>query len=188
VIDLVRQARAVQDFMEGRGWSFCFIGGVALVRWGEPRATVDVDLSLFTDFGTEAPFVDDLLSHFAPRIPNAREFALENRVLLLYTPAGDGLDVALAGLPFEWDMIARSSEHEYLPGLLLRTCSAEDLIVMKAFAARDRDWADVQGITTRQVGRLDWAAIFERLAPLVELKEAPEIITKLRAIQGASAE
>jgi hypothetical protein len=150
VIDLVRQARAVQDLIEGRGWSFCFIGGIALVRWGDPRATVDVDLSLFTDFGTEAPFVDDLLAHFAPRIPNARDFALEHRVLLLYTPAGDGLDIALAGLPFEWDMIARSSE--------------------------------------RQGERLDWVAIFERLAPLVALKEAPEILTKLRTIQGEAAE
>jgi hypothetical protein len=61
----------------------------------------------------------------------------------------------------------------------LRTCSAEDLIVLKAFASRPRDWIDVEGIIVRQAGKLDWAYVDRELRPLAELKEAPEILSEL---------
>ena len=78
-------AGEVQRFCQRQGWRFCFIGGVALQRWGEPRLTQDVDLTLLTGFGREEQFVDALLKGFNPRRPDAREFALAHRVLLLET-------------------------------------------------------------------------------------------------------
>lgn len=39
--ELIRVAANVQGFCESRRWRFCFIGGLALQRWGEPRETVD---------------------------------------------------------------------------------------------------------------------------------------------------
>jgi len=50
---LFAAAQEVQDFMQKRGWRFCFIGGLALLRWGAPRTTQDVDVSVFTGFGGE---------------------------------------------------------------------------------------------------------------------------------------
>lgn len=41
---------------------YCFIGGVAYQRWGEPRQTVAVDATLFVGFGIESAVVDELLS------------------------------------------------------------------------------------------------------------------------------
>ena len=61
------------------------------------------------------------------------------------------------------------------------TCSAEDLLVHKAFAARDRDWLDIDGIVRRQA-ELDWALVFRELEPLAKLKDAPEIVPRLRKI------
>ena len=57
--------------------------------------------------------------------------------------------------------------------------SAEDLLVLKAFADRPKDWVDVDGVIIRQAGKLDWRYVFAHLAPLAELKEAPEIVTRL---------
>ena len=37
MIDLVSEAKLVQDYFEENHWSFCFIGGLALLRWGDPR-------------------------------------------------------------------------------------------------------------------------------------------------------
>jgi hypothetical protein len=102
-----------------------------------------------------------------------------NRVLLLRAASGVGLDIALAGLPFEADAVSRSSLFTYAPEAHLRTCSAEDLIVMKAFAARTKDWLDVEGIIIRQTGKLDWNYIHRQLKPLTELKAAPEIMAEL---------
>jgi len=53
--------------------------------------TMDVDLSLLTGFGEEEIFVDELLRHYAGRLPDARIFALQSRVLLLRHHSGVGL-------------------------------------------------------------------------------------------------
>jgi hypothetical protein len=155
------------------------IGGIALQRWGEPRETVDVDLTLLTGFGGEGPFIEILLNQFEPRIENAAEFAGANRVLLLRAPSGVGLDIALGGLPFEESVVARSTAFMFPGDARLRTCSAEDLIVLKSFASRPKDWLDVEGVLIRQAGRLDWPYIWSQLKPLAELKEAPEILVEL---------
>ena len=168
--------------MDARGWRSCIIGGLAVVRWGEPRLTRDVDISLFTGFGGEEATARALLDLFASRIDGALEFALVNRVLLLQGSSGVPIDVALAGFPFEAEIIDRASEFEYLPGTALRTASAEDLIVLKAFANRRRDWSDIAGIIARQP-RLDWPAVVARLSPLAELKGEPGILLELEQVR-----
>lgn len=99
--------------------------------------------------------------------------------MLLRAGSGVGLDVALGALPFEALAVSRSSLFTYPPDVPLRTCSAEDLVVMKAFAGRSQDWVDVERIITRQTGRLDWPHIWRELRPLAELKEDPGIIAAL---------
>jgi predicted nucleotidyltransferase len=183
VIELFREAQAFQRLLLSRGWRFCFIGGVALQHWGEPRVTRDLDLTVFTGFGDEAPVVDGLLAHYRGRRPDAREFALRHRVLLLSTPTGIGVDVALGALPFEADMIARATDVEFEPGVALRICSAEDLFVLKAFADRLQDRADVAGIAQRRGRGLDWDAITARLTPLAETKGDAGILERVRALR-----
>ncbi len=172
-------AGEVQRFCHARGWRFCFIGGVALQRWGEPRLTQDVDLTLLTGFGHEEEFVDSLLKEFLPRRPDAREFALSRRVLLVETRKGVGVDAALGALPFEERTVGRASEWAWATGQSLTTCSAEDLVVHKVFAGRDLDWGDVERVLTRQHGKLNLPQIRSELQPLLELKGTPESLDKL---------
>ncbi len=175
-------AAEIEAVCRAASFSFCLIGGLAVQRWGEPRMTADVDLTLLTGFGDEAPFVDRLLASLRGRIDNAREFALENRTLLLYSSGGIPLDVSLGAMPFEARTIERSSGWDVGAGTILTTCSAEDLVVHKAFAARDKDWMDVRGIVARQGKRLRRHIIWEELLPLLELSENGEAEPKLRAI------
>lgn len=175
-------AGEVQRFCRAQGWRFCFIGGVALQRWGEPRLTQDVDLTLLTGFGSEEAFVDALLKRFAPRRPDARDFALSRRVLLIQTRKGVGVDAALGALPFEERTVHRASEWDWATGETLVTCSAEDLVVHKAFAGRDLDWGDVERVLTRQHGKLNLDQMRSELKPLLELKGAPESLDKLERI------
>ncbi len=177
--EVIRAAADLQAVCQAQGWRFCFIGGLALLRWGEPRETIDADLTLFAGFGTEEPFIQTLLQHFDGRIPDADQFARQNRVLLLRSTQGVGLDIALAALPFEELVIQRSSFFEYPPQIALRTCSAEDLVVLKAFANRGQDWVDIERIIMRQAQKLEWDYIYEHLRPLAELKNAPQILDQL---------
>ena len=180
--DLFEVAKRVQKFLDARGWRSCIIGGIAVQRWGEPRLTRDVDVTLLAGLGGEEKYVDEILRHFESRVAGAREFALARRVMLLSSDDGTDIDLALGGLPFEENAVKRAGEFEFYPGMTLRTCSAEDLIVMKAFAGRERDWGDVKGIIARQ-NKLDWKMIYAELTPLCELKDAPEILTQLKRLQ-----
>jgi hypothetical protein len=182
VIPLFRAALELQELCVRNRWPFCFIGGLALQRWGEPRYTDDVDITLFTDFGAEAQFIDVLLKAFPERMPNAAAFALRSRVLLLRHPNGIPFDIALGGLPFEARTVERSSLWHVTDGCDLRTCCAEDLIVHKSFAARGQDWVDVEHIIQRQGEKLNTDLIIEELEPLAALKEQPEILAQLRRL------
>jgi hypothetical protein len=179
---ILEAAIELQAFCSSQGWRFCFIGGIVVPRWGEPRTTADADLTLLTGFGGEERFVDRLLAAFRARVEGARELALARRVVLIEASNTVGLDVSLGGLPFEERLIERSSDFAVGSGLFLRTCSAEDLIVLKTFAGREIDWLDDRGVAIRQAGRLDEALIFRELNPLIELKGTPEAGERLREI------
>ena len=86
-------------------------------------------------------------------------FARRNRVLLLQAPNGVGIDIALAGLPYEEAVVENSSLFQFAPGCTLRTCSAEDLIVLKLFAFRPKDVIDAETVAARSGRALDWAYV-----------------------------
>jgi hypothetical protein len=185
---LVEAGTEIQRFMQKRGWHFCFIGGLAVIRWGEMRMTQDVDLCILSDFGTEERYIDSFLTAFKPRISDAADFALMNRVLLLSASNGVDIDLSFAGLPFEQQMIERASSFSFCKDCdPLITCSAEDLMILKAFADRMKDWADIEGILVRQIQHLDIDYVIEQLTPLCELKEEPEIIEKLHKLIKSSS-
>jgi hypothetical protein len=183
MIELVEAAAELQAFCEERDWGYCFIGGLALQHWGEPRLTLDVDATLLTGIGWEAGFIDALLARFPARVASPMAFALRNRVLLLRSSTGIPLDVALGALPFEAEAVRRSQLVPFGAQVSLRLCSAEDLIVMKAFADRDRDWLDIEGVLVRQGTALDWTYIRRHLTPLAEAKEAPRIVSRLETLR-----
>lgn len=185
--DVLDAALRLQEFCRSQDWRFCFIGGLAVQKWGEPRVTDDVDLTLLTGLGTEAPFIDALLAleWVEPRMPRAREFAQTRRVLLLQTKGGVGIDIAMGAFPFEEEAVRRAQEITLLPGRALRLCTAEDLIVFKTFAARSQDWRDVEMTIVRQGDDgLDWRYIHDQLRPLLELKEAPELFEQLEHLRA----
>lgn len=183
MIELLREAARLERFFGAHDWRACFIGGIANLRWGEPRLTVDADATVFTGFGDEPAFITALLHEYQARVADAHAFALQNRVVLVKTKSGIPLDISLGGLPFESEMIGRASSGDFGEGVSLRTVGAEDLIVLKAFANRAQDWIDISGVVARQGAALDWGAILERLSPLVALKEEPEIMVQLDRIR-----
>jgi hypothetical protein len=179
---LFEAAVEIQAFFAGHGWQHTVIGGLAVQRWGEPRQTRDVDLALLTGIGGEHEYTDTILARFQARRPDARDFALTYRVLLIQSTAGVPLDVSLVALPYEARVMARSSPFAFTPDCVVLTCSAEDLVVLKAFADRPQDWIDVEGVIVRQRGTLDRALVRRELRELLDLKEdfGPEAtLTKL---------
>ena len=187
MITIFEAAVELQGFCEKQGWRSCFIGGIAVQRWSQACVTRDVGLTLLTGFGHETSFIEALLSHYAPRHPGAVQFALRSRVLLVTSPSGIGIDISLGALPFEDLVVQRATLFEFAPQLELRTCSAEDLMVMKLFASRAIDIRDAEGIAVRHDKTLDWHYIEEQLSPLAEAKEEPEILRQFARIRQLGA-
>lgn len=183
MIDLFEAARELQAFCDRQSWRSCFIGGIAVQRWGEPRVTRDIDLSLLAGFGDEDVFVDALLGAYPARIDNAREFARRNRVLLLRTSNAIGIDISLGALAFEENVVNRATVFSFGPDLAIRTCSAEDLLVLKLFASRPLDIRDAEGVAVRHKGQLDWRYVEDQLRPLVEVKDEPAILDTLSRLR-----
>jgi len=174
--DLPAAAKEALDVLDRAGLRACLIGGLVVPRWGEPRATTDVDISVLAPYGEEEAAIETLLRHFAPRKPDARKFAMDHRVLLLKASNGVSLDVALAAFPFEIEAIDAASDWDVMPGVSLRTCAAEHLIVYKLVAARARDLADVEGIVRRRGTSLDIGIIRRWGTLFAELKEDPDLL------------
>ncbi|MGH3720008.1 MAG: hypothetical protein ACRDRI_14445 [Pseudonocardiaceae bacterium] len=55
---ILEAAAEVGGLCRKRSFRYCFIGGLAVLRWGEPRLTRDVDLTVIAGFGTEETVVD----------------------------------------------------------------------------------------------------------------------------------
>lgn len=180
--NLLDAAMELQNTILQLGWKFCFIGGLAVLRWGQLRMTQDVDLCLLCGFGIEKNYISPLLKRFQSRISDAAAFAATNRILLLSASNGVPIDVTLSGLEFEKDMIYRASMFQFDDLHSLLTCSAEDLIVMKVFAGRAQDWLDVEGVISRQRKKLDRKVIIERLEPFNQLDDSPIDLAKLETI------
>lgn len=183
---LARAAGDVQRFLDGIGRPSVLIGGMAVMRWGEVRATRDADFVLLTPLGEEEEVVDRVLRRFESRMADGRQFALRNRVLLIRTAGGGDVDISLGCLDFERHAIERGSDFVYPGPVTLRTICAEDLIVMKAFADRPIDWQDIRGIVDRQQGALGWDQIEAELRPLLEVKGEPELWERLNVMRRGS--
>lgn len=180
---LFHAAKEVCDFLATRRWEFCLIGGLAVQRWGEPRTTLDADLTLLSGWGEEADYATAILDRFSSRIINAKAFAIDRRVLLVKASNGKDVDITLGALPFEAGMVRRAVPVEFAPDCVLPCCTAEDLFVMKTFAARARDWLDAESIIARQ-NILDVRYILDQLSDLCALKGAPEILARAKELLG----
>jgi hypothetical protein len=176
---LLEAAQEIQQFCRSRDWRFCFIGGIAVQRWGQARLTRDAGLTVYTGTGDELRYIDELLGAFKSRIEGAREFALDHRVLLLRATNGIPLDVTLGALPFEDKAVASASAEEIVAGVRLQLAAPGALVVFKVFADRPQDWLDVEGIIVKSGRLIDWNEVRADLAALLELKSDTAALGRL---------
>jgi len=180
---VVGAAWEVQQKLSRAGLRFCFIGGLALQRWGEPRYTQDVDLTLLCPFGEELALARSLAELFQPRFDGAVEFTVGSRVFLAQTADGTPIDIAFGAIDFELRCVDRASSFDFGGGISLLLCCAEDLIAMKVFANRNRDWPDVESIVMRRGTKLDWELIERELKPLLAIQGGRPVWDHLDALR-----
>jgi hypothetical protein len=173
-------ARRAFDCLEAAGVDFLVIGGVAVVVLAEPRTTADVDVVVYG--GAEA--VERVL-RAARRArfefdPTEELESLNTTGTVRVRAGGFQLDVIAASLPFEDEALRRSQPIEIF-GRTLPFPTAEDLLVFKLAAGRDKDMLDASGIARAHLETLDVPYVRHALAGLADLAEDHAVLLRLDA-------
>jgi hypothetical protein len=150
------------------------IGDVANAVWGEPCATLDIDVTVWVAKEDMSYIVSQLASLYEARVSDPAGFVEETHVLPLDSEDGVPIDVVFGTLPFEQQAIARSVEVP-VAGTPVRFCTPEDLILHKIVSGRERDLQDVRGIVLRRLKVLDLAYLEPRIRELSDALEGPEL-------------
>ena len=148
------------------GWYI--FGAQAVLYWGRPRLTEDVDVTVQLG-STDVRDLVTRLQHagFTMRVEGTAAFVAATRVLpLTFGDSGWALDIVIGGPGLEEEFVARAVQVEMAPGLTVPVIAAEDLVVTKVLAGRSKDIDDIRGILVAQAGRLDMGAIRGTLAAL----------------------
>jgi hypothetical protein len=151
------------------------IGGIAASVLGEARYTEDIDAMFLLSIQDIPKFLEAANREgIAPRIENAADFARKNRILLLrHTITNTNIDISLGIMPFEQEVIERSSIQEFDDSLRVQLPTPEDLIIMKVIAHRPKDWEDIRTLAVKYAN-LDISRIERWVKDFAELLETPE--------------
>lgn len=132
---------------------YMIIGGQAVLLYGEPRLTRDVDVTL----GVNIDRLHDLLTVVKELslnpIPNDVESFVKQTMVLptLDEPTGVRVDFIFSFTPYETDAIKRARKITIMDQEVC-FASSEDLIIHKIFAGRPRDLEDVWSVILKNPG------------------------------------
>ena len=179
---LLEVLRGLMAWFEEGGIRGVVIGGVAASLLGRPRVTRDVDALVLVEEGQWGSFLAGGAQFgFLPRRPDALRFARKSRVLLArHQATGIDVDIVLGALPLEQETVSRAQAVK-VSGVAVSVPTPEDLIIMKAFANRPRDVADIESLLDSHP-RVDLRRVRRWVGELAATVEMPEILENFESI------
>ena len=164
----------IAETVEALQIPYMIIGGMANAIWGEPRATLDIDITVWVNEQEIETIPERLSDPFTVLPEDPVDFIRETRVLPMETEAGVRIDCIFGMLPFEKAAIARSVNRS-VAGKPIRFCTAEDLVLYKIISEREQDLRDVKAILRRRSHSLDRTYLDPRIQELADAFERPDI-------------
>jgi hypothetical protein len=149
----VELLRKLAVALENAALPYMVFGGQAVLLYGEPRLTRDIDITLGVDPSQPAPVlrvIEDLQLRIL--VGDVDGFLKQTFVLPVLDPKSNiRIDFVFSLTDYERQAIARGKMVR-LGGVDVRFVSLEDLIVMKVVAGRPRDLEDVATVIRKNPG------------------------------------
>ena len=129
---------------------YMIIGGQAVLLYGEPRLTRDIDVTI----GADVSWLPDLLRSVddigLTSLPDDVDSFVRKTMVLptRHEETGIRVDFIFSFTPYEIEAIARAHKVA-IGGQEVAFASVEDLIIHKIFAGRPRDLEDVRSVLLR---------------------------------------
>ena len=179
--DLERALADVATIFGDAGIQYMLIGGMANAIWGQPRATVDVDLTVGVGVDQSNSLLALLGSSVQSAPPDPEQFAGDTGVLPFVHATGIRVDLIFGTNAYATQALFRATEVS-LAGISVRVCTPEDLIVHKLMAGREKDRLDVEAIITIRRQSLDRSYLDPLVRELALVLEKPEIESRYLAL------
>jgi predicted nucleotidyltransferase len=96
-------------------------------------------------------------------------------------PCAQPIDLSLAWLPFEREAL-EAADHLDLRGVDVPVARAEDLVIYKAAAFRDRDRSDIERLLRLYGASMDLARVRAVVAQFAEALEQPERVAEFDSL------
>jgi len=162
---------------------YMIIGGQAVLLYGTPRLTRDIDITLGVDtdnFRLIEAVCKDLNLKILP--DNPQDFAQDTKVLPAQEPESKiRVDFIFSFTPYEQQAIERSKKIQ-MDGYPARFASCEDVIIHKMLAARAVDVEDVKNILIKNKDSIDIEYTRKWLLQFSEIPEHKEILEKFNTV------
>ncbi len=173
--DLQAALCEVASAMEACDLPYVLIGGLAVALSGEPRSTLDVDISVWAEPDRIASAAHCLSLKLKPMLSDSSALIRDRRVLPLLTSNGVRVDVVFAAIDLEREIIRRGVIRR-VGFRTARVASVEDLILMKLISEREKDLTDARALLRRFRNSLDRDYLRPKLQDLAEGLERPRIL------------
>ncbi|MPY86753.1 MAG: hypothetical protein GEU99_02410 [Luteitalea sp.] len=142
-------------------------GAQAVIAFGVPRLSADVDVTLRLAPESRHAFIDDMkAAAFELRAGDAELVRLTSVLPFVHSPTGMPVDVVLAGSGLEDEFLQRARPIR-LEDVQVPTIDPEDLVIAKILAGRPKDLDDARGLWRIHGARLD-AVRIRRVLQLLE--------------------
>jgi predicted nucleotidyltransferase len=175
--------RKIAESLDQEQISYMIIGGQAVLLYGSPRLTRDIDITLGVDtdqFSVVEGISKKLGLQNLPENPG--EFARETKVFPAQDPETKmRVDFIFSFTPFESQAISRAKA-VLMNDYPVKFASCEDLILHKMFASRAIDVEDVKGILQKHKSSIDLGYIEKWLSEFSEIDEHSDILTKFKSL------
>ena len=164
---------------------YMIIGGQAVLLYGTPRLTRDIDITLGIDtdkFLLIEKVCEKIGLKMLPK--NPEDFARETKVLPAeQTKLKIRVDFIFSFTAYEKSAIRRAKK-VLINGYPVRFASCEDVVIHKMFSGRAIDEEDVKNILIKNKNKVNFRYIKKWLAEFGRLPEQKEIWKRFRALSG----
>lgn len=139
--------KKIAEQLEKAGIPYMIIGGQAVLVYGEPRLTKDIDITV----GINVDEIGKIISitkklGLKNLVENVEDFTKKTMVLpVVDQKSGIRIDVVFSFSPYEIQAIERTTPIKF-GKTTVRFASLEDVVIHKIIAGRPRDIEDVKSI------------------------------------------
>lgn len=160
---------------------YMLIGGVAVGLWGEARATLDVDFTIWVEPEQFESTIQTLAARLSLRTAQPLESARQTRVLPVRASNGVFVDLLFAAWPIEKQAIERAVLRN-IAGAEVRLTALDYLLYLKLISERPKDQADADALLRRHRGRVDLSWLEAELTALAESVAQPELLLRFQRL------